>query len=184
MSHEKNTPVIHFKAAVSRIRSWMIVRLPEDASLQLSSRGQVMVNGTVNGVSFQAPLEPDGKWGHWLRITKALHDKLGIGVGDVATFSIKPTKDWPEPHVPADLKTALENDPEARKLFEDVTPMARWEWVRWIRATEKEETRKRRIEVGLSKLKHGERRPCCWNRNSCTEPYVSKKGVLLESTEG
>ena len=61
--------------------------------------------------------------------------------------------------------------------------MARWDWIRWINATAQQETRKRRIEVAFSKLKSGMRRPCCFNRGMCTEPYVSKNGVLLEPAE-
>jgi hypothetical protein len=51
--------------------------------------------------------------------------------------------------------------------------MARWGWLRWIRATNNRETLGRRIEVALSKLRGGDRSPCCFNRNLCTEPEVS-----------
>jgi len=54
--------------------------------------------------------------------------------------------------------------------------------MRWIRATKNDDTRKRRIEVALSKLTAGMRRPCCFNRNLCTEPSVSHNGVLLAPT--
>jgi hypothetical protein len=85
--------------------------------------------------------------------------------------------------VPADLNEALAFDPQANALWVKITPMARWDWLRWIRATNNQETRNRRIEVALSKLNAGERRPCCFNRNSCTEPEVSKNGVLIEPTQ-
>jgi uncharacterized protein YdeI (YjbR/CyaY-like superfamily) len=94
-------------------------------------------------------------------------------------LSIKSIREWLEPDVPADLESALVAAPQAHSLWQHITPMARWEWIRWIRATNKPETRKRRIEVACSKLEAGERRPCCWNRNLCTEPYVSKNGVLV-----
>ena len=51
-----------------------------------------------------------------------------------------------------------------------------------IRATHNPETRSRRIEVALSKIKAGERRPCCFNRNQCTEPEVSKMACQRTST--
>lgn len=175
-------PTIRFKATPYKIKSWTILRLPEKASEKLPSRGQVMVEGTINGVQFKTPLEPDGKWSHWLKVDKSLQKDAKISVGDTVTVSMTPTKDWPEPKVPADWETAVEADKKAHELWEKITPLARWEWIRWIRATNKDETRKRRIEVGLSKLKSGERRPCCWNRNMCTEPAVSKGGVLLDPT--
>jgi len=173
---------ILFESKLFKIGSWTILRLPETASAKLPSRGQTMVDGTFNGAHFQTPLEPDGKWSHWFRVDKALLKAASAAAGDTVTLAIKPIKEWPEPDVPADWKSALAADPTAHNLWKIITPMARWEWIRWIRATNRQETRIRRIEVAISKLKAGERRPCCWNRNLSTEPTVSKNGVLLEPT--
>jgi hypothetical protein len=171
---------IRFEAKLFKIGSWTILRLPDKASAKLPSRGQVFVKGTINGYTFQTALEPDGSWSHWFRVDKALIQTIKAEVGDTVTLAIEPTRDWPEPDIPADLNSAVLADSKARALWTKVTPMARWEWIRWVRATNRAETRARRIEVALSKLKNGERRPCCWNRNLCTEPSVSKNGVLLD----
>lgn len=171
---------IHFEAKLTTIGSWTLVRLPESASAQLSSRGMAMVEGTINGVRIQAALEPDGKGSHWFKVDTTM---LGANAGDTVTLALEPTKEWPEPDVPADLKSALTDKPQVYKQWLDITPLARWEWIRWIRATKQPETRQRRIEVACSKLNNGDRRPCCFNRNSCTEPDVSKNGVLLEPIE-
>jgi len=170
---------ITFKASPFTINSWTILQLPQDASAKLPSRGQVMVEGTLNGVPFQTPLEPDGKGSHWFRIDDKLSKVTDSKAGDTVTLEIEPTKQWPEPKVPADIQKALSTDPQAHTLWGKITPMARWEWIRWIRATNRQETRNKRIEVALSKMRRGERRPCCWNRNLSTEPSVSKNGVLL-----
>jgi hypothetical protein len=174
---------IHSKIKPFKIDSWTILRLPESASVKLPSRGQVMVKGTINNFPFQTALEPDGKWSHWFRVDNALSKAANITLGDTVNLAIEPTKGWPEPKVPADIEKALAGVPEAHALWVKITPMARWEWIRWIRATNQEETRKRRIKVACSKLEAGERRPCCWNRMLCTEPRVSKNGVLLEPTQ-
>jgi hypothetical protein len=81
--------------------------------------------------------------------------------------------------VPGDLKKALAGSPKAQELWNDITPLAHWDWIRWIRAVKTEETRKKHIEVALDKLNKGMRRPCCFNRNLCSEPAVSKNWVLL-----
>jgi hypothetical protein len=172
--------MIRFETKLFTIGTWTILRLPEDASAKLPSRGQVMVEGTVNGVRVQTPVEPDGKLCHWFRVDDDLSKAIKAGDGDTVTVEIEPTKNWPEPEVPNDLQAALEASPKAYALWEKVTPMARWEWIRWSRATGNQETRQRRVEVGISKLESGERRPCCWNRNLCTEPSVSKSGILLD----
>src|SRR3979411_3251057 len=64
--------------------------------------------------------------------------------------------------VSADLKKALTSDPQALAAWEDITPLARNEWICWIESAKKAETRSRRIEWGCSSLKDGKRRPCCW----------------------
>ena len=171
---------IHFEATLFSIGSWTLLRLPESASAKLPSRGMTMVEGTVNGFRFQAALEPDGKGSHWFRVDTITLEATGAEADDTVTLAIQPTKEWPEPEVPADLKSALVDNPEVHRLWMDITPMARWDWIRWIRATKQAETRKRRIEVACSKLKAGTRRPSCFNRNLCTEPSVSNNGVLLE----
>lgn len=47
-------------------------------------------------------------------------------------------------------------------LWTGITPLARNEWICWVTLAKKEDTRKRRIEVGIDKLRGGMRRPCCW----------------------
>ena len=64
--------------------------------------------------------------------------------------------------MPADLKRALASDPQALAAWEDITPLARNEWICWIESAKKAETRSRRIDWGRSSLKAGKRRPCCW----------------------
>lgn len=164
--------MISFKAHPVRIGSSTVIRLPGDASSKLPSRGMVMVKGTMGGSRFQTPLEPDGKGSHWFRTDK--------DVGDTVTLAIEPTKEWPEPVVPADLKKALAADKQAAAVWTDITPMARWDWLRWIGATKNPGTRQRHVEVALSKMKAGTRRPCCFNRAACADPYLSKNGVLME----
>ena len=140
-----------------------------------------MAEGTINNFHFHTPLEPDGKGGHWLNIAKSMLKGTKANEGDIVTLTLTPIKAWPEPQVPQDFQKALISAPQAHALWREITPIARWDWVRWIRATNSAETRKKRIDVALSKLKSGMRRPCCFNRAMCTEPAVSKGGVMLDT---
>jgi Domain of unknown function (DUF1905)/Bacteriocin-protection, YdeI or OmpD-Associated len=181
MTQRTEVPAIRFDATLDKIDEWTIARLPENASARLPSRGQVAVQGTINGHEFQTVLEPDGSGGHWMRVGEKLQRTAAMSAGDTATFGIKPSKDWPEPNVPEDFEAALAAAPQMiQEIWKDITPMARWEWVRWVNATRNPDTRQRRVEVSLSKMNNGKRRPCCFNLSACTDPYLSRNGRLPE----
>jgi len=172
--------VISFKTKLIKINSWTLLKLPKSASEKLSSRGLVMVQGTINGFPFQIALEPDGIGSHWFKIDDTISNAIGVNVGDTVSLEIEPTKELIEPEVPLDFKNALANSKAAHDTWTDITPMARWDWIRWIRSTKQPETRKKRIDSACDMLISGKRRPCCFNRNLCTETYVSKNGQLLD----
>jgi uncharacterized protein DUF1905/bacteriocin resistance YdeI/OmpD-like protein len=179
-SRERAT--IRFDATLSAIDTSTVLRLPDRASKNLPSRGQVAVHGTINGVQFQTVLEPDGNFGHWMRVDDRLQRAAGISAGDTATLDVEVTKNWPEPSVPEDLAAGLAAAPQRiQDLWNEITPMARWEWVRWVNATKNADTRRRRVDVSISKMKSGKRRPCCFNLSACTDPDLSKNGRLLEA---
>ncbi len=182
------TPIT-FKTKLFEINSWTILRLPEEASAKLPTRGMTMVAGTLNDVPFKTLLEPDGRYGpgqkpsHWFRVSKQLLEKASAKTGETVQVSLEPTKEWVEPDVPSDLQKALKKSPQAEALWNDITTSARWDWIRWIRAVKTEETREKHIVVALDKLNKGMRRPCCFNRNMCSEPLVSHNWVLKTPAE-
>jgi hypothetical protein len=176
--------LIQFETKLIEIHGWTILHLPVDASAKLPTRGMTMVSGTINGVAFKTLLEPDGKYGkdlkpsHWFRPDEKLLKDAKAKVGDTVKVSLESTKEWIEPEVPADVKKALSTSDKATDLWKEITPLARWDWIRWIRAVKTEETRKKHLDVMLDKLNKGMRRPCCFNRNLCSEPHVAKNWVL------
>lgn len=174
---------IHFSAPVDAIGNRLIVRLPQDASEKLPSRGQVNVQGTINSHNFQTVVEPDGRWGHWLNVTDKQQAEFAIKPKDTVAVVLSPGKEWPEPTIPRDFQQALTTAPQKVKdKWRDITPMARWEWVRWVNATNSLDTRGIRIEKSISKLNGKHRRPCCFNLAACTDMELSKSGRLVESS--
>lgn len=179
---------IHFQTKLFKIEDWTILHLPENASAKLPSRGMIMVKGTINRIPFKTLLEPDGQYAsgkkpsHWFAPDKKLLDEANAKIGHTIEVSLETTNEWIEPEVPDDLKKALESHPKEYSLWKEITPLARWDWIRWIRAVKTPETRAKHIEVAIDKLHKGMRRPCCFNRNLCSEPYVviSGKWTLRE----
>lgn len=144
---------------------WSFLLLPAAASAKLPSRGMVAVQGTMNGHPFHATLEPDGKKCHWLKVDRKLQDAARAAVGDAVTLELVPATEEPEPEVPADLRKALAEAPKARALWDDITPVARRDWIQWITSAKKQETRTRRVEGACDMLAKGKRRVCCFDRS-------------------
>lgn len=64
--------------------------------------------------------------------------------------------------VPVDLQKILISKPKVLAVWEDISSIARNEWVCWIISAKKPETRDRRIKIMCENLLLGKRRPCCW----------------------
>ena len=64
--------------------------------------------------------------------------------------------------MPADLRKVLLSKPAALAAWEDITPLARNEFLCWVDNAKLIETRKRRVERTRDELIEGKRRPCCW----------------------
>lgn len=170
---------ISFESTARIVNGRCIVQLPDDASAQLPSRGQVAVDAVIGGRSAGTVLEPDGRKGHWISVDDDLCEAFGLEDGTPVAVELEIRSTWPEPQLPDDLAEALAGAPDLADVWQDITPMARWEWVRWVGATRNLATRQRRVEVTLSKLRDGKRRPCCFDLASCTDPELSRSGKLV-----
>lgn len=64
--------------------------------------------------------------------------------------------------LPADLRGALTQTRELTGLWENLTPIARNEFICWVEDAKQEKTRQRRIRRTTEELLEGKKRPCCW----------------------
>jgi hypothetical protein len=164
---QETTSTIRFSAKLFRPKanekteSWTLT-LPKNASAKLPSPGMTTVEGTINGFPFRAALEPNGKGSHWLRVNKAMRAAAGADARDTVTVEIMRAGEEPEIRVPIDLRKALAAAPLAQGGWEDITPMARRDWIFSITSAKQPETRRRRIEKAIDMLASGKRRLCCF----------------------
>ena len=145
--------------------AWSFLVLPKAASAKLPTRSMVTVDGRLDGVPFQATLEPDGAGSHWLKVEKKVRVAAAADVGAMVELEISPVAEEPEPKVPADLRTVLAANPDALATWKDITAVARRDWIHWITSGKKTETRAKRIDVARDKLACGNRRACCFDRS-------------------
>jgi uncharacterized protein YdeI (YjbR/CyaY-like superfamily) len=64
--------------------------------------------------------------------------------------------------VPDDMRKTLLSSASALSTWEDITPLARNEWICWVTSAKLKETRVRRLKIMGENLEKGKRRPCCW----------------------
>ena len=64
--------------------------------------------------------------------------------------------------VPSDLREILLSTTDLTDAWNDLTPLARNEWICWVTSAKKPETRAKRIGRTHEELLAGKRRPCCW----------------------
>jgi uncharacterized protein YdeI (YjbR/CyaY-like superfamily) len=64
--------------------------------------------------------------------------------------------------LPVDLREALVANAAALDLWNDITPLARNEFICWVEDAKQAKTRERRILRTQEELEEGQRRPCCW----------------------
>ena len=80
--------------------------------------------------------------------------------------------------LPGDMRKALASDKAALTAWEDITPLARKEWICWTTIVKKQETRDEHVTRMIAQLKEGDRRPCCWpgcpHRNTKAAKYFKK----------
>lgn len=65
-------------------------------------------------------------------------------------------------NVPADIHHVIVSNSKVQLIWEDITPLARNEWICWITSAKHLETRNRRMKIMSENLLKGKRRPCCW----------------------
>jgi hypothetical protein len=64
--------------------------------------------------------------------------------------------------LPDDMKRALQAKPKALAAWNDITPLARNEWICWTTTVKQQTTRDEHVKRTVSELIEGKRRPCCW----------------------
>lgn len=79
--------------------------------------------------------------------------------------------------IPADLRKALLADESALERWNDLTPLARNEWICWVITVKQQATRDDHVRRTVEQLMAGKRRPCCWVgclHRPGKKPYVPK----------
>src|SRR5882724_4839924 len=132
---------------------WVIARIPFDAAKVWGKRGQLRIQGEINGFAFSTTLFPTGEGRHFLLINKKMLSGGKTAPGLTAKFRLQPDTTPRVPVLPpAELLRELGESKRLLKFFESLNPSRRNEIAKWIAEPRNEETRRRRSRQMAERL--------------------------------
>jgi hypothetical protein len=125
------------------------VCVPPSVMKRFGGRIRVPVRATINGVTWRTTIANMGA-GPMIGVTAATREAAGVERGDRITISIEEDTAERTVDVPADFANAMTK--RQRGAYDSMAYTHRKEYVQWIEAAKKPETRLRRIGVACAKL--------------------------------
>ena len=126
---------------------WVIAGIPIDLAQIWGKRGQIKVQGEINGFAFGATLFPDGQGHHFLIVNKKMLSGGKTAAGLTAKFRIQQDT---SPRItvapPKELLRELAQSKRLLKFFESMSPSRRHEISKWIAQCKTTEARSRRSQ--------------------------------------
>jgi bifunctional DNA-binding transcriptional regulator/antitoxin component of YhaV-PrlF toxin-antitoxin module len=118
---------------------------------------RVTVQGANGSYSYRSTVAPMG--GQLLVPVSAEHRKAaGVAAGDELEVQLEHDTEPRVVEVPADLATALDSDPEARRFFDSLSPSHQRAYTDWVKGAKKPETRSVRVTKAAEMLRDGRKR--------------------------
>ena len=132
--------------------NWVIVRIPFDAAALWGKRGQIRVAGEINGFAFRATLFPTGDGHHLLLVNKQMQKGGRTALGMTARFGLEPDLEKRVVTMPAELKSAIEEEPSLHRWYQQLNPSWRSEIAKWVGGVESPAARVRRTDQMVERM--------------------------------
>lgn len=137
-----------FSALLERTREpmrWVIARVPFDAGKVWGKRGQIRIQGQINGFAFRSTLFPTRQGQHFLIVNKKMQAGAKVSPGATARFQLAPdTAPRKISAPPKELLSQLKQSRRLMKFYESLSNSLRNDLSTWILQGKQQETRERR----------------------------------------
>ncbi|MCI0634205.1 MAG: YdeI/OmpD-associated family protein [Actinobacteria bacterium] len=112
------------------------------------------VRATINSYTYRSSVASMGGK-YMLGVSADVREQAGVAGGDTVDVDLEPDSESRVVAVPSDLAKALKGDAGAKRFFEGLSySQQRW-FVDGIDGAKKPETRKRRVEAAVARLREG-----------------------------
>jgi hypothetical protein len=132
------------------------VKVPFDVE-EIFCKKRVKVKAMIEGEEYRGSLVRMGGPCHILGVRKDIRQKIGKTIGDEVEIIVEEDTGPREIALPPDLESALRSDPGAEAAFQRLAYSHRREYVEWIEAAKREQTRRNRIDQTLLRIKQGKK---------------------------
>lgn len=154
------TDAVDFDAALWRPDargSSTFITLPFDVKA-LFGRARCPVRVTINDHTWRTTTQAYGD-GYHIVVNADARSAAAVAPGDSVRVQVKKDDTVRTTEVPPELAMRLRTDAEAKDAFEALAPSHRREYARWVAEAKLPQTRVRRADAALERLKTGVRRP-------------------------
>ena len=129
------------------------IEVPTDVVESLGSK-RPKVRATINGYTYRTSVASmSGTF--LLSVSAEVRERAAVAAGDTVDVDIEPDTEPREVAIPSDFDEALRNDPAAKRFFDGLSYSQRRWFVDGIEGAKKPETRQRRIEAAIGRLREG-----------------------------
>jgi Bacteriocin-protection, YdeI or OmpD-Associated/Domain of unknown function (DUF1905) len=135
--------------------AWSVFRIPFSVEEVFGTRARVSVKGTINGFPFRSSLFPMGDSQHFMMVNQQMWAGAKIKEGRGVEVALQLDTAIRTVEMPHELKTALARNKTARHLFEKLAYSHKREFIRWIEAAKRPETRMQRIRKTVMMIVKG-----------------------------
>lgn len=133
------------------------ITLPFDVKA-IFGRARCPVRVTINDHTWRTTTQVYGDDYH-IVVNADARSAASVDAGDSVRVQVKKDDTVRTTEVPPELAVRLRTDVEAKDAFEALAPSHRREYARWVGEAKLPQTRVRRAEVAMERLKTGVRRP-------------------------
>jgi hypothetical protein len=130
-------------------KGWSGLAVPSEF---LGLRRRAWLRGTINGFDFWVSAQPMSDGNHWVTINREMRAEMDLVGDEDVEVEFTLADGPPQLEVPADLRKALDANPAAKAVFDQMSHNHRKEYLRWIREAKRTETRSRRIATTVEEI--------------------------------
>jgi uncharacterized protein YdeI (YjbR/CyaY-like superfamily) len=144
-----------FAAVLERMQGnlgWVIIRIPFDVARLWGKRGQIRVQGDINGFSFSSSLFPTGKGSHFLLVNKKMQKGGKTAPGLSAKFRMQPDTAPRDVAPPKELLSELGQSKRLLKFYESMNHSSRHWIAKWTADPKSSDARIRRAQQIVERL--------------------------------